>query len=205
MSLGLFHRTIARSESPLRSFGPAALLPIALIIGFAASAHAAFPPAREGLADVLVRPNDARFVAAPWTREPEVVAFYFGADWCTPCRAFVPQLREVYAALRAHGADTEVVFVSLDRSEREMLRYMQRQRMPWPAVDRRRLASLPGIRRLEGKGPPNLVLMDRTGRVLASAWEGDEYLGPAKVLAVWLEYFSQGPVRVPADPDRNPG
>lgn len=144
---------------------------------------------RHALEDALVRPTTHRFVPYRWSSEPEIIALYFGADWCAPCHEFVPKLRSVYAQLRASGASTEVVFVSLDRSEKEMLRYMQRQQMPWPSVDYRRLRSMPSIHQLAGKGPPNLVLIDRAGYMVASAWAGDNYEGPTDVLKIWLQYF----------------
>jgi len=155
------------------------------------------PGRRDGLAAALVRPEGARFVPWQWTSEPEVVALYFGSGRCTPCRAFEPRLRETYARLRAAGADTEVVFVSLDESELEMRRHMQRLSMPWPALARHRLPSLPAVRALAGKGTPNLVLVDRAGRVLASAWQGGAYAGADSVLEAWLACFRPGPAGIP--------
>jgi len=149
------------------------------------------PALRAAIAGALVRPEAGRFVPYRWTQEPEIVALYFGAGWCAPCHAFVPKLAAVYERLRGAGVSTEVVFVSLDHSEREMRRYMERRKMPWPAIDRRRLASLSSIRLLAGKAPPNLVLIDRSGRVLANAWAGDHYAGPSMVLAAWIAHFSR--------------
>lgn len=145
------------------------------------------PGLREDIADALVRPQGPRFAAYRWPREPEIVALYYGAGWCAPCHAFVPELRAVYDALRAAGADTEVVYVGLDASEREMHRYMTRQAMPWPAIDHRRVERMPGLRALGGMAPPNLVLLDREGRVLASGWAGRRYAGLAPVLCAWVE------------------
>lgn len=143
---------------------------------------------RESIAGALVRPDQHRFVSDRWTHEPEIMVLYYGADWCAPCHAFVPELRRVRDALRAGGADTEVVFVSLDESTRDMHRYMRRQQMPWPAIDHRRLPALPAIRRLGGVAPPALVVIDRDGRVLDSAWDGRRYRGLQPVLATWLEH-----------------
>ncbi|MCD9031872.1 redoxin domain-containing protein [Luteimonas sp. Y-2-2-4F] len=145
------------------------------------------PGLREAVAGALVRPQGPRFAAYRWPREPEIVALYYGADWCAPCHAFVPELRAVHDALRAAGADTEVVYVSLDASEREMHRYMARQAMPWPAIDHRRVERMPGLRALGGMAPPNLVLLDRDGTVLASGWAGRRYEGLAPVLRAWVE------------------
>lgn len=153
----------------------------------ATAAPAARPGLRAGLEGSLVQLGPEGVKPFRWSREPEIVALYFGAGWCAPCREFVPQLRAVYDALRAQGADTDLVFVSLDRTEGDMRRYLQRAQMPWPALDWRRLAHSPALRALAGHGPPNLVLVDRAGRVLASGWERDRYCGPSAVLKTWAE------------------
>lgn len=142
---------------------------------------------RESIADALVRPETRRFVTYRWEREPDILALYFGAEWCAPCHAFVPELKRVHAALEQAGADTEVVYVSLDESEREMRRYMRAQDMPWPAIDHRRLPAMPAVRALGGIAPPNLVLLDRDGNVLASGWHERRYTGLAPVLRSWVE------------------
>lgn len=158
------------------------------------------PSLRPGIAEALVRPDGARFVPDRWTHEPEIVALYFGADWCAPCHAFVPTLREVRDTLRAAGADTEVVYVSLDARESDMRRYMRLQAMPWPAIDHRRLRALPAIRALGGIAPPNLVLVDRDGRVLASAWRGRQRMGLQAVLQHWIEHVAPAQTPVGLEP-----
>lgn len=144
---------------------------------------------RESIAGALVRPEAQRFVAYRWEREPDVIALYFGANWCGPCHAFVPELKRIHATLKQAGADTEVVYVSLDESEREMRRYMRLQCMPWPAIDYRRLPAMPAIRALGGIASPNLVLVDREGNVLASGWQGRRYTGLTPVLKSWAEHI----------------
>jgi len=151
------------------------------------------PTLRGDIASALVRADGARFTAYRWDREPDIVALYFGADWCAPCHAFVPRLREVRDALRAAGADTEVVYVSLDSAESDMRRYMRLQAMPWPAIAHHRLRSLPAVRALGGIAPPNLVLIDRDGRVLASAWQGRRRTGLQHVLQQWADRVAAAP------------
>ncbi|KLJ00763.1 thioredoxin-like domain-containing protein [Luteimonas sp. FCS-9] len=144
------------------------------------------PDFRAQVGDALVRPGEARMARWQWQRPPALLVLYFGAGWCGPCHAFVPTLRDVYAELRAAGVDTEVVFVSLDESERDMRRYMRRQSMPWPAIDHRRLQAMPAVRRLGGIAPPNLVVIAPDGTVLANGWDGNRYAGLAPVLETWL-------------------
>jgi len=137
----------------------------------------------------LFRPDGTRLIPYTWEQEPDIIALYFGADWCAPCHAFTPQLREVYTALRNTGANTEVVYVSLDTTESDMRRYMRQSAMPWPAIPPRRLRTLPAIHALAGTAPPNLVLIDRAGNILASGWKGRRYLGLQSVLQVWTQQF----------------
>lgn len=145
------------------------------------------PSLRASIGGALVHLRDTQLASYHWPREPAIIALYYGADWCGPCHAFVPTLREVRDALRAAGADTEVVFVSLDTTEADMRRYMRLQQMPWPAIAHQRLRTLPSVRALGGAAPPNLVLIDRQGRVLASAWSGRRYTGLQPVLDAWLQ------------------
>ncbi|CBZ29252.1 tryparedoxin-like protein [Leishmania mexicana MHOM/GT/2001/U1103] len=55
-------------------------------------------------------------------KDPEYVLIFFSAHWCPPCRAFTPLLKSFYEAHHAKKK-FEVVFMSLDRSEEEMMRY----------------------------------------------------------------------------------
>jgi len=144
------------------------------------------------IATSLVRPDGARLVPYQWPQEPDIIALYFGADWCSPCHAFTPQLREVYKSLQSAGANTEVVYVSLDTTEADMRRYMRQSFMPWPAIPPRRLRSLPALNALAGPAPPNLVLIDRSGHVLASGWDGRRWLGLQQVLHTWMQHPING-------------
>lgn len=165
----------------------------AVALAMALCSQAAEPTLRDQIAANLVVPAEQRFAGTRWDHPPEIVALYFGAAWCGPCHAFTPELKAIRAALQQAGADTEVVYVSLDESEGEMRRYMRAQQMPWPGIDYRRLAHLPAIRRLGGLAPPNLVLVDRQGTVLASGWEGRRYRGLQPVLQEWMTRLSAPP------------
>lgn len=65
-----------------------------------------------------------------------VIAFYFSAHWCPPCRQFTPLLARAYAASRAkgQGGNVEVIFVSSDRTEEALLSYMKEAHGDWLAV-----------------------------------------------------------------------
>lgn len=91
----------------------------------------------------------------------DVVALYFSAHWCPPCRGFTPQLALYYGAMwgRRPGA-LEVVFVSRDRDQASFQEYSDK--MPWLSMpfsedDGRRdgLASHFGVR-----GIPALIFIN---------------------------------------------
>ena len=103
-------------------------------------------------------------------------------------------------ALREAGADTEVVYVSLDESESALRRYMHAQDMPWPVLDPRRAARMPALQALAGLAPPNLVLIDADGTVLANGWQGRRYEGLQPVLKEWMKRAcAQQQARCPPD------
>ena len=62
----------------------------------------------------------------------KVVAVYFSAHWCPPCRAFTPTLIKAYQAAKAAGLPFELVFVSSDEDEEGFDEYTAD--MPWPSV-----------------------------------------------------------------------
>jgi len=61
----------------------------------------------------------------------KVVAVYFSAEWCPPCKAFTPKLVEFAEANKAKLA---VVFVSSDASPEAQSKYMAGYKMPWSAT-----------------------------------------------------------------------
>ena len=51
--------------------------------------------------------------------DKKVVAIYFSAGWCGPCRQFTPILSKFYSEMNKKGKKFEVVFISRDRSQEE--------------------------------------------------------------------------------------
>ena len=130
---------------------------------------------RDGVVDAL---------ASDHLSGTKAIAVYFSASWCGPCRQFTPQLVKAYHEIKARHPEFEIIFVSADRDERSMKRYMTDANMPWAALrysDVRRAHPLATYRE---SGIPNLVFIDRQGRVLSKSFDHQgNYLGPQKVLA----------------------
>jgi nucleoredoxin len=112
----------------------------------------------------------------------KLIALYFSAHWCAPCRKFTPELVDYYNRVATQHPEFEIVFVSLDKSQFAMETYMREANMPWPAIDFPKLGGKEAIRKYAGAGIPCLVLVDVTGKVISSTYAGAQYLGPAKVL-----------------------
>ena len=63
-----------------------------------------------------------------------VIGFYFSAFWCPPCRQFTPLLADTYKELRKRGSKFQIVFLSSDKSEDEMMQYFNNCHGDWLAV-----------------------------------------------------------------------
>ncbi|GFS10157.1 nucleoredoxin-like protein 2 [Elysia marginata] len=64
----------------------------------------------------------------------KVVCLFFSAAWCTPCLHFVPALKEMYEELTRRGEELEIVFISFDKTEDDMMDYYQHQHGDWLAL-----------------------------------------------------------------------
>jgi len=99
--------------------------------------------------------------------ESEVLALYFSAHWCPPCRGFTPKFCATYEKVRAADKKLSVVFVSSDKTPEQFREYFGEMPRSWlaiPANDKRK-AQLSKL--FEVEGIPSLVLLDaKTGKVI---------------------------------------
>jgi nucleoredoxin len=114
--------------------------------------------------------------------QKKIFGLYFSAHWCAPCRKFTPQLLDYYNQVAREHPEFEIIFISNDKSADAMATYMRESNMPWPAVEYDKLANLPSLQKYAGKGIPDLVIVDASGKILADSFVAGKYVGPAKVL-----------------------
>ena len=108
-------------------------------------------------------------------------AIYFSASWCPDCRAFTPDLVRFYHEFKQDHPNFELILVTADRSEQDMLNYMKNDHMEWPALRysdkwNRSLRPLDYVT----DWIPNLVLVDQDGKVLSRTSTSDS--SPARVM-----------------------
>lgn len=116
--------------------------------------------------EVMQADGDAREVQEI-RDEVDVLALYFSAHWCPPCKGFTPKLSATYEKAIAAGKKMAVVFVSSDRDAGSFKEYFNSMPSSWYAVppsDKRKgqLSKL-----FEVSGIPRLVVLDaKSGAII---------------------------------------
>lgn len=131
---------------------------------------------------IQIRHGDIARVDEAALASKRLVAFYFSAEWCGPCRKFTPQLVDYYKRVSSEHPEFEIVFFSSDKSQYAMEKYMRDENMPWLAIDFAKLKDKSVLKKNAGDGIPSLVLVDATGNVISSSYAEGKYRGPQQVL-----------------------
>jgi len=113
------------------------------------------------------------------------IGIYFSAQWCPPCRAFTPGLVDAYNQMQADGKPFEIVFVSSDRTEADMYKYMREYKMPWKALrfDSKEKEAL--SKKFNIRGIPALIIVDSDGRTISGSGRADIAAHGAKAFDKW--------------------
>ncbi len=115
-------------------------------------------------------------------KETKVLALYYSAHWCPPCRAFTPDLVAAYTELKAAHPGFELVFISSDQGEAQMKEYMEWGKMPWPALAFGKVKGAKAVRGLAAAGIPYLVVLDAQGNQIAGKAAGQDWVHPREIL-----------------------
>ena len=98
-------------------------------------------------------------------KDKPLVAVYFSAAWCPPCKGFTPILIDFY---KQHSKDIEIVYVSSDHSSEEFAGYFGS--MPWVAhpIDKASaLLKQEFANKVRIKGIPTLIVLEtKTGNFI---------------------------------------
>ena len=75
------------------------------------------------------------------------------------------------------------VFISRDDSEKEMLAYVKKAKMPWPAIKYEEIDKLEFLKKAGGRGVPCISVLDSRGLILAHSYRGKtSYIGTQEPL-----------------------
>ncbi|KAI5573029.1 hypothetical protein BDE02_10G051300 [Populus trichocarpa] len=92
------------------------------------------------------------------------ILLYFSAQWCPPCRAFLPKLIEAYHTIKAKDNAVEVIFISSDSDQTTFDEFYSE--MPWLALpfgdERKQILS----RKFKIQGIPAAVAIGPSGRTI---------------------------------------
>uniref|UniRef100_A0A914CFU6 Thioredoxin domain-containing protein n=1 Tax=Acrobeloides nanus TaxID=290746 RepID=A0A914CFU6_9BILA len=137
------------------------------------------------LADVPLKRKDGSSVDVEQTLQGKVVALYFSAHWCPPCRKFTPILRDFYDEI-TDDEDFEIVFVSKDTSEAELQNYLSEAHGNWLYVPfgHDKIDDL--AKRYNIAGIPSLIVIKPDGTVISENGRSEiESKPPKKAFADW--------------------
>ena len=165
----------AASTSSARLSRAGFLIALAVAWFSPASAQELAAPPAELLQGATQRLEAGRLTSNDIDGEIRQWVFYFGASWCGPCRAFMPDLLRAYDTWRTQKRSIELVFVSGDGSCSSMESNIQQKRMPWQVVASRKRDSLPSLRGLSDQALPGLVVVNQDGIVTDSSFWKEQY------------------------------
>jgi peroxiredoxin len=107
---------------------------------------------------------------ANYEGEPTVVVFW--ASTCGACRNELTSLKKLYTDF--HDKGFEVLGVSLDTSAERRQEFLKEAALPWPSlVAEGEDSGIPFAQRYKVRSIPSVVLIDRSGKVVAIDKRGD--------------------------------
>lgn len=118
----------------------------------------------------------------------KTLGIYFSAHWCPPCRGFTPVLRNFYSELKARDPNFEIVFVSQDHGQHEMMDYFRNDHGCYLALpyekreEASRLSALFGV-----QGIPTFVVLGPDGQLLNANARGKVTAGADVVMSFGWE------------------
>merc|ERR1711862_58179 len=110
----------------------------------------------------LVKADGSSVEADSALEGKDLILFYFSAHWCPPCWQFTPMLKDFYDEVD----NVEIVFVSSDRSNDDMLSYMKESHGDWLATEHGSPLSNDLKQKFGIQGIPPLVVVKPDGTLV---------------------------------------
>lgn len=118
------------------------------------------------LADIMVD-SDGKPYHDDHLQDKQYFALYYGAKWCAPCLEFSPNLVKFANDTLSKHPEVALVLLNEDPQESTMLAYMKDEHMSFPAVPQDSWKDNAVISQFAGRIIPDMVIIDRFGKVLA--------------------------------------
>lgn len=96
----------------------------------------------------------------------------FWATWCAPCRAEIPNLKEIYSDYRSKGL--EIVGVSLDKEESRWKNYIDENELNWIHMSELQHWKSEAGRIYGINSIPHVILIDQNGVIVSRGLHGKE-------------------------------
>ncbi len=139
----------------------------------------------------LIDSTSGKPAALSTNTTPRYIAFYRGAGWCPPCRQFSPTLLKTYKELKPKHPDFELIFLSDDNSIPDLQKYVKEEGFPWLAVPQTRLKELQIVSPALGRSIPQLLVMDRHGKVHLDSAQMDRAVALKRLEALLKQPIAQ--------------
>lgn len=131
-----------------------------------------------------LRDNRGKAVKSEELKDKKLVAYYFSASWCPPCRKFTPELVKFY---KENNKDMEIVLISRDTDEKAQLKYMRDYRMPWKTLAWGSAEGEALVEQYQIQGIPSLVVVDANGNEITRQGVREVYQNPKTVAEEWAK------------------
>lgn len=98
---------------------------------------------------------------------PKYFVIYSAARWCPYTQKFTPDLLKLYQAMKAKGADFEVIYIPQEKSYTELQTYAKEVNFPWPVLQypqKNKIVVMAMM--ISGHSTPAIQVADRYGNIL---------------------------------------
>lgn len=121
----------------------------------------------EMFADIEGKTVDGSFFSlAPLVEENTYTLVQFWASWCGPCRREIPMLKGLYDEYNSKGL--QIVSFSMDHNENSWIKASKVEQFVWPNFSDLQAFESPVTKTYPIMGIPSNVIIDRSGKIIAS-------------------------------------